>query len=65
METKVAGILGALSQLEQDLDSLESSVSDMKKSIINHHFGLSHPTRRLNQYLSKCAKCILQRHFYR
>ncbi len=33
METKVAGILGALSQLEQDLDSLESSVSDMKKSI--------------------------------
>ena len=25
--------LGALSQLEQDLDSLESSVSDMKKSI--------------------------------
>ena len=44
METKVAGILGALSQLEQDLDSLESSVSDMKKS------------RPTNSDLSQCAK---------
>ena len=44
METKVAGILGALSQLEQDLDSLESSVSDMKKSrTINCNSEPSHP----------------------
>ena len=33
METKVVGILGALSKLEENLDLLELSVSDMKKSI--------------------------------
>ena len=53
METKVAGILGALSQLEQDLDSLESSVSDMKKSITTK---TNSESLRLHSSMIKCFK---------